>query len=129
APELAPGVADPVWQRMGWIKGGAVQVPEPDAVRADGGKVFEIQPDVEAAEGPPEARILWDAPETIAWAIELITNDRAEHGEPKEGEHSDIRAYKLVGKLKDGPTYGHSIKPETMAALLKAQWAPHFERD
>jgi hypothetical protein len=129
-PNLADDVVDPVPQRSGIIDGAVVQVPEPDAMRPDGtGKVFEIKPEIPAAEGPPAHEIVWDDPDTIAWAQRVIAEELAENGKPLDGEdtYSDNRAYELVGKLKDGRARGTSVKPDTIAMLLKQHWAPHFE--
>ena len=69
-----------------------------------------------------------DDPKSVKWMIRLLKKDLV-NGEPKEGEGSDDRIYRLVGRLKDGDRVGFTLKPETIAEALAEHWAPHFDRD
>ena len=138
APPVLDGIADPVPRRSGIIGLCGAVVP-PVAICA--GKTDEVTiardestttphsisngAATELVHGPQT--VVWDDPETIAWGTAIIEADVAEHGHPKIHERSDNRAYALIGKLKDGPAWGKSLKPETIAALLRAHWAPSFD--
>jgi hypothetical protein len=137
APPVFEGVADPVQQRSGMLYLLGPVVP-PDSILTNpqkkakalsgslaGGeqipsRISKRQP----VRGPEE--VDFDEPETIAWAIEVIRADLEAHGRPEIRKYSDRRTYDLIGKLQDGPAWGKSLEPETIAELLKEHWAPHF---
>jgi putative DNA primase/helicase len=146
APPVIEGLRDPVPQRTGILyQSGPVTPPESiptkfkkkaklpsgstvkklDAGVDGGGHERGVDPRSRPGQGPETPD--YDDPETITWAIELIHGDLAAHGLPEIGKRSDNRTFALVGKLRDGPAWGKSLEPETMADLLKKHWAPHFD--
>jgi putative DNA primase/helicase len=143
APPVIEDVPDPVPQRSGILyQSGSVIPPDVITVKrskkkpktkakaapssAVGKEVRAPQTSsTEVLEGPED--IEFDGPETVGWAIELMRADVAVNGRPEIGEHSDDRTYGLIGKLRDGPTWGKSLQPKTIAELLKEHWAPHFD--
>jgi hypothetical protein len=114
APPVLDGVADPVTRRSGIrrLLGAAdppAGIPAAPTPKAAAFKPKAAAPKVASHEGVPavaddgERPVMLDEPETLDWAVKLIKADLAEHGRPVIGEHSDPRAYKLIGRLKDGP--------------------------
>jgi hypothetical protein len=119
-PVLEGGIDDPVQRRSGIQTFLGCPVFVPLVLASDDSK-----PKTKPAEGPES--VIYDDPETIAWAMETIQRDVAEKGEPKDGEGSDPRFYNLAGVLRDGPRWGRSVSDEMIAALCKAHWQPEFD--
>ena len=96
-------------------------LPLPEGIRS----ATKATPERKPADGPESCELDEDA--TIAWAKKLLAKDLAEHGEPVEGEASDVRTHALIGTLRDGPRWGKSLSDDTIAELLHNHWAPHFD--
>ncbi len=74
------------------------------------------------------AEVAFDDPETLTWAVGEIKADLGKNGIPLDGEASDERTYRFINRLVDG-RHGSSLSPETLVALLKEHWCPHFDED
>jgi RecA-family ATPase len=129
-PVLDSDVEDPAPRRLGLFEDIGLPVIAPpiateqdaDSNEPEGGDSGYV-----GIEGPDDVR--YDSPETIEWAIELLRKDLGEKGFPKVGKFSDERAFRLIGKLRDGPKWGESLTRNMIAKLLHDHWAPHFGRD
>jgi hypothetical protein len=74
----------------------------------------------ETRQAPPGVE--FDTETAIERGIALIEKRVEDHGNPVEGQSSDIRTYQMACELKD-----MGLSPETIHALLMGYWAPHFD--